>query len=111
MNNFYDLLRGMQKRPAMYVGQHSIFSLQAFLDGYYLARRELNVPLTEQEFQAFLQWVRSHFQVETGELWASIILAHAADERQAIVLFFKLWNEFLEARSPKTSTSEVEQVK
>mgnify|MGYP000446636605 CR=1 FL=1 len=64
MDNFYDVLQKIQKRPAMYLGRHSIFSLQAFLDGYYFARRELGVPLTKQEaeFQDFLQWLRQKFR-------------------------------------------------
>ncbi len=80
-NNFYELLQKIKKRPAIYLGSNSIFSLQAFLDGYYLARRELGVPLTEQEleFQEFLKWIRGKFQAETGQLWASILLSNSAD--------------------------------
>jgi hypothetical protein len=96
MDNFYDLLGKIRKRPAMYLGQNSIFSLQAFLDGYYFARRELGIALTEQEqeFQTFLQWVRARFQVETGQLWSSIVRFHAEDDRAAVIRFFELWDEF-----------------
>lgn len=97
MDNFYDLLQKIKKRPAMYLGRNSIFSLQAFLDGYYFARRELGLPLTaqESEFQEFLQWIRIRFNVETGQLWASILLFQCADERSAVERFFSLFEEFL----------------
>ncbi len=97
MDNFYDLLQKIKKRPAMYLGRHSIFSLQAYLDGYYYARRELGVPLTEQEseFQEFLKWIRERFKVETGQLWANILLFHSADERSAVDRFFNLFEEFI----------------
>ncbi|QLE58969.1 hypothetical protein [Nostoc sp. TCL26-01] len=97
MDNLYDLLQKIKKRPAMYLGRHSIFNLQAFLDGYYFARRELGIPLTEQEkeFQTFLQWIREKFRVETGQLWASIILFNSADERSAVGRFFNLFEEFM----------------
>jgi hypothetical protein len=98
MSDLYTLLNKIQKRPALYIGKHSVFSLQAFLDGYYVARRDLNVSLTdqEQEFQEFLVWMRQRFQVETGELWASILLtAVAGDEKSAIEKFFSLFEEFL----------------
>jgi hypothetical protein len=97
MENFYNLLQKIQKRPALYLGRQSIFSLQAFLDGYYYARRELNIPLTEQEaeFQEFLQWMRKRFDVETGQLWSSILLFHSADESKAVERFFSLFQEFL----------------
>jgi hypothetical protein len=38
MDNFYDLLQKIKKRPDLYLGRKSIFSLQAFLDGYYRLR-------------------------------------------------------------------------
>lgn len=81
----------------MYLGRNSIFNLQAFLDGYYFARREMGLPLTEQEseFQEFLQWIRKKFQVETEQLWASILLFHSADERSAVDRFFSLFEEFI----------------
>ncbi|NJP09991.1 MAG: hypothetical protein HC866_11350 [Leptolyngbyaceae cyanobacterium RU_5_1] len=101
MNDFYELLQKIKKRPAMYLGRHSIFSLQAFLDGYYYARREASIPLTEQEqeFQQFLQWIRVRFKVETGQPWASIILFHTADEKDAVERFFNLFEEFLKQKS------------
>ena len=96
MDNFDNLLQKIQKRPAMYLGQKSIFSLQAFLDGYYFARRELKIELTEEEseFQEFLQWIRQKFNVETGQLWASIVHFHSADESKAVERFFNLFEEF-----------------
>jgi hypothetical protein len=108
MSDLYSLLQKIQKRPALYIGKHSVFSLQAFLDGYYVARRDLNVPLTaqEQEFQEFLVWMRQQFQVETGELWASILLAAASgDERGAVEKFFSLLEEFL-AQKHKRATGD-----
>jgi hypothetical protein len=97
MDNFYNLLEKIKKRPAIYLGRNSIFNLQAFLDGYYFARRELGVPLTEQEaeFQEFLQWIRQRLKVETGQLWASILLFHSSDERSALDRFFSLFEEFI----------------
>ncbi|TAE59474.1 MAG: hypothetical protein EAZ76_13875 [Nostocales cyanobacterium] len=96
MDNFYQLLAKIQKRPAMYLGKTSIFSLQSFLDGYYFARREIGIPLTaeETEFQDFLQWIRHKFNVETGQLWSSILLFHSADEKSAVDRFFTLFEEF-----------------
>ena len=96
MDNLYKLLQKIKKRPAMYLGKNSIFSLQAFLDGYYFARREIGIPLTaeETEFQTFLQWIRQKFNVETGQLWSSILLFHSADEKSAVDRFFTLFEEF-----------------
>jgi hypothetical protein len=102
MKDFYDVLQSIRQRPALYLGQNSIFSLQAFLDGYYFARRDLDVPLTaqEEEFQTFLQWMRQKFNVETGQLWASIVLSHSIDERDAVSQFFNLFDEFRSVQTP-----------
>jgi hypothetical protein len=112
MDNLYDLLQKIKKRPAMYLGKHSIFNLQAFLDGYYFARRELGIPLTEQEseFQKFLQWIREKFQVETGQLWASIILFNCADERSAVDRFFSLFEEFINQQQNIIDNKQVEKL-
>ncbi len=87
----------------MYLGKNSIFNLQAFLDGYYFARRELGIAPTEQEneFQQFLLWIRERFHVETGQLWASIILFHSADERNAVERFFSLFDEFINQQNSR----------
>ena len=97
MTDFYQLLQKIEKRPSLYIGKNSIFNLHAFLDGYYFARRELNIPLTEQEeeFQHFLTWIREKFNIETGQLWSSIILFHSSDESNAIKRFFSLFDEFI----------------
>jgi len=91
-----DLLEAIRKRPALYLGRKSVLSLQAFLDGYYFARRELNLVLTPQEqtLQDFMGWLRQRFQVETGEPWATILLANAPSEQDALTLFFTLLDEF-----------------
>ena len=56
----------------------------------------IGIPLTaeETEFQDFLQWIRQKFNVETGQLWSSILLFHSADEKSAVDRFFTLFEEF-----------------
>jgi hypothetical protein len=51
MLDLYDLIRNIQKRPAMYLGQPSISHLRTFLAGYFFARHQLEQPETEQEKQ------------------------------------------------------------
>lgn len=106
MNSFYQLIKKIEKRPSVYIGKKSIFNLQAFLDGYYFARRELNIPLTEEEkeFQNFLQWIREKFNIETGQLWSSIILFQAGDETRALNRFFSLFNQFIAETSENLNT-------
>ncbi|HBL12106.1 MAG TPA: hypothetical protein DD379_11995 [Cyanobacteria bacterium UBA11162] len=97
MNNFYDLLQKIKKRPSMYLGRHSIFSFLAFWCGYKIAQHQLGIHPTaqEQEFEEFLKWIRERYEVHTSQSWASIILFYSEDEKTALDRFFELFEEFL----------------
>ena len=43
---FKELLLGMRKRYPMYFGSYNISCLRAFLDGYFLCKKEYNIPFT-----------------------------------------------------------------
>ena len=55
----YPLLQNIKARPGMYLGRPAITRLKMLLLGYSLARRELGLPLTDQEkaFDGFQHWV------------------------------------------------------
>lgn len=105
-NNFYQLLDKIKTRPALYLGKRSIFSLQAFLDGYTFACRQLAIPVTEQEqeFAEFQDWIEKQFNRQSTKSWARIILFYSEDESQAIDTFFQLFKDFLQRESPPMLT-------
>ncbi len=106
--NFYQLLDKIKTRPALYLGKRSIFSLQAFLDGYTFACRQLAIPVTEQEqeFAEFQNWIEKQFNRQSTKSWARIILFYSEDESQAIDTFFELFEDFLQRESlPMTKQS------
>lgn len=43
------LLKGMRKRYPMYFGDYDISKLRSFLDGYFLCKKEYDIPLTAFE--------------------------------------------------------------
>ncbi|MEG4801264.1 papain fold toxin domain-containing protein [Microcoleus sp. ARI1-B5] len=88
-------------RPALYLGKRSIFSLQAFLDGYTFACRQLAIPVTEQEqeFTEFQDWIEKQFNQHSTRSWARIILFYSEDESQALDTFFQLFENFLQRES------------
>ena len=100
-NNFYQLLDKIKARPALYLGKRSIFSLQAFLDGYTCACRQLGIPVTEQEqeFAEFQDWIEKQFNQQSTRSWARIILFYSEDESQALDTFFQLFENFLQRES------------
>ncbi len=96
MIGFYKLIQKIKQRPSLYLGQRSISHLQTFLDGYTFARREQNLPVTEEEreFEGFQEWVEFRFNQQSTQSWAKIILFYSEDERDALVRFFELFAEF-----------------
>ncbi len=96
MIDLYDLIRNIQKRPAMYLGQPSITNFQSFLAGYLFARHQLGKPDTEQEkhFAKFEPWIQQKFKITSSQSWDKIILFFSQDEHQALERFFELFNEF-----------------
>jgi hypothetical protein len=93
-----EILRQVEVRPGMYLGQPSVDHLFMFLVGYKTARRELGIELTEQEEDfcgEFQPWLQRKYQVQTVVSWAQIILMHSGDETEAFQMFFKLLDEFL----------------
>jgi hypothetical protein len=93
---FYDLIRNIEKRPAMYLGQPSISHLSSFLAGYHFARHQLGIPETQQEqhFAIFQEWVQQRFKINSSQSWEKIILFFSQDEHHALTQFFILFNEF-----------------
>ncbi|WP_201789141.1 hypothetical protein [Scytonema hofmannii] len=96
MLDLYDLIRNIQKRPAMYLGQPSISHLRTFLAGYFFARHQLGEPETNQEkhFVNFQNWIQEKFKVTSSQSWDKIILFFSQDEHKALEQFFELFDEF-----------------
>ena len=97
MLGFYDLIRKIQQRPALYLGKQSLSHLQTFLDGFTFARREMGVPITaqEKEFEGFQEWIEQRFNQADTQSWTKIILFNAEDEVDALNQFFELFDEFV----------------
>jgi len=97
MSSFYEMLTKIKQRPSMYLGRRSLSHLQVFLDGYSLARREMEVPITEEEreFEEFQEWIERRFDQPSTQSWDRIILFYSEDEREALDRFFELFGEFV----------------
>jgi hypothetical protein len=98
MDDLNDLLQKIKRRPSMYLGRYSIFSLLAFWSGYKIAQNQFGISPTkeEQEFEQFLQWIREKYEIKTSQSWASIILFYSEDERIALDRFFALFEEYVD---------------
>ena len=69
MLELYDLIRKIQKRPAMYLGQPSISHLRTFLAGYFFARHQSGEVETKQEkhFDNFQSSIQEKFKITSSQ--------------------------------------------
>ncbi|MGI8502880.1 MAG: hypothetical protein ACR2LR_17355 [Hassallia sp.] len=93
---YNEILKGIKKRPGMYLGTSSITRLDMLLRGYSLSRREVGVPPTEpeREFEGFQLWVQEKYGIKTGQSWSKIIIFYSIDEHEALERFFELYEEY-----------------
>lgn len=94
---YKELLGSIKKRPGMYLGTGSITRLDMLLRGYSLAQREVGIPPNEheREFEDFQSWIQRKYGINSGQSWAKIILFYSIDEKEALVKFFELFEEYL----------------
>jgi hypothetical protein len=109
MLDLYDLIRNIEKRPAMYLGQADLTHLGAFLAGYFFARRQAGIPETQQErqFSEFQAWVEQKFNVSYSQPWEKIIRFFSPDETTSLQTFFILFNEFAELPQIHSAPSSI----
>lgn len=108
MSNFYQLISKIKRRPSMYLGKPAISNLRSFLSGYILARRELDIPQTqeEKEFSEFQFWIKSKFKISSDQSWDKTILFFSEDEQSAIAYFFNLFDEFAASKHNQLEESQ-----
>ncbi len=113
MSGFSDLLPEIKKRPTLYLSRYSIFDFQSFYYGYDLARNQIGLPKPEKdrEFEDFLLWLRERYKIETTQSWASLILFHSVDERDALERLFDLWEKFQNREQANDRPSQHNEVK
>ena len=101
MVDLHDIIRNVQKRPAVYLGGTSIFNLRTFLAGYCFARRQLGIPQTRQgqQFSEFQTWIQHKFNLPADRTWDRIILSSSPEEHTALDQFVKLFDEFTQTEN------------
>ncbi len=94
---YNEILKGIKKRPGMFLGTNSITRLDMVLRGTSQARREVGIPPTDPEskFEDFKSWIEEEYKIDSGQSWAKIILFRSMDEHEALERFFELFEEYL----------------
>src|SRR5215213_10703918 len=99
-------LRMIRERPAMYLGDSSVMTLDHFLHGYETAREDLGIDVFVGDevglLDGFTHWLAVKRQTTISCQWAGIIQHHIDKSSNNIQTFFRLFDEYQEAL--KTTT-------
>lgn len=103
MSAIYDALMKIRHRPlAMYLGRVSILKFADFLRGYHHAIWDLTE--TDDTFLAeFRDWIQAKYN--TNIAWEKVLLQQSTDEEQAVELFWKLLDQFVEFNADVLATT------
>jgi len=92
-SNIYKLIRNIENRPELYLGNRKLTSLYFFINGYLLRCIELD-DFHSQKIKDFHGWIRDETGVEIDN-WKDNLLADSNnDEEKALMKFFFFINKF-----------------
>ena len=95
-NSIYDLLGWIRQRPGLYIGEPTIYRLQAFITGYDAGLGHVGFGLRDgADFRRFNDWVARRLGVfGSTSGWANMIRERSASNEEAFSQFFVLLDEF-----------------
>ena len=83
------------------LGCKSVEPLYTFLQGFAYARRGTEEGVDDYRVLAdFTKWVRKRYRITSTQSWAQIITFFATDHSNSFELFFRLYDDFRQQKSP-----------
>lgn len=91
----YDLIDTIRIKTGMYVVRSSPTHLDAFLSGYFFAKKDEEIKENVPTFHGFPGWVANKFgYYESTSGWANMIEDQREDKIEALYLFYELLDEY-----------------
>jgi hypothetical protein len=101
MVDFLDLIDGISRRPAMYVGRVSLRAASHYLHGYDHASEDAG--FAPRPLEGWMRWVELRFLISHSAWhWTRILLHHYGTEEAAFATLPVLYREFLSDRARLT---------
>lgn len=93
MNYMKKILEQMRTRPRMYLGDHKIGNLSAYITGYMyrLFQEEDTIP---EFYPGFQEYIEIKYNVTTGQHWSKILDFYSDSEEEALKKFFQHLDEY-----------------
>jgi hypothetical protein len=106
MSPIVEQLQEMRGRVAIYIGRDSIHKLAAFLRGYEHAVIKFGIAPRDEFLSGFRDWVAKRFSIGISQSWENILSFHSVDDREAMELFWKSFDEYLSEQRHTLETPE-----
>lgn len=95
MNDMYQLLMDIKKKPALYLGKPSLQRLSHLITGYYLCLEKHGLLYEFEFFEGFQSFVQEKYKVTLTQNWANILEFYDGDGEKTFERFFELLEEYL----------------
>lgn len=95
--NLIQLLKSIEKRPGMYLGQRDLGLLQSYINGFYMCEIQNKiVDKNDERFQdEFYHWLKKKYELEACNSWKELIKQLSEKNgKDELDLFFSVFNEF-----------------
>ncbi len=99
MDKVYDLLMEIKKRPEIYIGNHSIERLYAFISGFRFYEHYALNTYESCCLDGFNEYVAKLYNFTETYNWSTMIeLVAGSKENKALAKFFELLDEYLKTK-------------
>jgi len=95
MNNIYDVLQIIKKRPKLYLARVSLVDLHVFINGYIACMNEYDNK-KHDFYPDFQEFVQQKYDVKFYKHWSDIIQFYSGGGEEAFNKFFQLLDEFMD---------------
>ena len=91
--NIIELINLIKPRPELFINEHDIFCLNAFLNGWYYRNQEEEVKANIL-YKDFYYWLRKKYHLRDSRGWADILFYKFKTKEKALDAFFELFDTF-----------------
>jgi len=91
--NIIELINLIKPLPELFIHEHDIFCLDAFLNGWYYRNQEEEVK-ADILYNDFYYWLRKKYHLRDSRGWADILFYKFETKEKALDAFFELFDTF-----------------
>lgn len=96
MNSITNILKRIEEKPLLYLGEKDLRRLRSFITGYLICEADNNQNESMMFFESFKNYFNGIYGLRSYYDWCSVLRQESDSEEEAFDKFFELFNSFLE---------------